>query len=899
LSWIRPPPGKTGYPEEDELDYVAFLDGLDDHLLLVAGRFHGPERTLKSYHLVWPFIIGSPTLQRNFFRDAWRENDVLKSFLSSAAPDIEATAKGSLRAMFNRKTNRDSPDSCYMVDGAYEGSGERIPREVFSEKYLGLTDTDADAPRVATLTAMASSLLWGRTDPGSGFTGEAPSSQADRRRSEPDISPRPNTPRRRMGPGRPDGPGGSDEPPEESPSEGSPGTPVGMDSERINFMRRHIIMDLEEGRALMRESLAHLAPDDNAPDALDRAIVPWMNQFVALITNHNSSFFLVKHWEEGMDQPEFIHKSQKDIGIIFKPASITYRRPGSQAGRPKTYYAFDIWSNSPGRLFFKKISMGDPEVLPPSVFNTWRGHRIGPEIAATFRGRSITGPRTHQEISAQTVLDHIFTVFCRGNTHAYWYLMHWMAHVVQRPFTRTCSAVVLQSQEGVGKDLIFSDLLGAIIGPCHRYQTCRTEDLGGRFNVNLEGKILLIFDEITGISAAQTSALKGLITDPNLRIERKGVDAYEVDNLVNVVITTNDLTNKLMDVGPRARRWFFLDCDWTVTGRLDYFADLVYALGYNHQFASNDQEVVTRAFADVLWTMDLTDFNPRDIPDTQPLVDQKISSLNDAHLWWYECLLYRVLMGSTAARNSELDEAWEKGPISYNKQCVYGMYKTWASQAKKDPINVGNFWRHLKQLVTYGDSRPTEGGTRVYRVTFPKLATCQLQFTTITGVPLRENTVESSSVSKLTRAISLEMHNPLIAPPPDQADLVPLPAALTTEHVSELIGSSQLDAREAMDTLFEPHPIAPPFPDPPTTPPLDEMRPQAPPGPPTDFGPAPLDGQSHPGTPVSPSAAASSSARRAHTPPPKLWSDLYSDSGAEDGDEEDEDGNDTDVSMDP
>lgn len=67
---------------------------------------------------------------------------------------------------------------------------------------------------------------------------------------------------------------------------------------------------------------------------------------------------------------------------------------------------------------------------------------------------------------------------------------------------------------------------------------------------------------------------------------------------------------------------------------LEYFKDLVFYLGYDHDLTGNDTEVGVKAFADFLYNVDLSDWDPRKIPLTQALINQKLSSLPPIHQWY-------------------------------------------------------------------------------------------------------------------------------------------------------------------------------------------------------------------------------------------------------------------------
>ena len=74
----------------------------------------------------------------------------------------------------------------------------------------------------------------------------------------------------------------------------------------------------------------------------------------------------------------------------------------------------------------------------------------------------------------------------------------------------------------------------------HGIQVFNPKHVVGNFNGHLRDVLLLFADEafFAGDRAAD-GVLKGLITEPSLMIERKGVDAVRAPNLLRVIMATN------------------------------------------------------------------------------------------------------------------------------------------------------------------------------------------------------------------------------------------------------------------------------------------------------------------------------------------------------------------------
>ena len=93
------------------------------------------------------------------------------------------------------------------------------------------------------------------------------------------------------------------------------------------------------------------------------------------------------------------------------------------------------------------------------------------------------------------------------------------------------TAVCLRGKQGTGKTIL-GKILGKLLGPSY-VLVSTPERVIGRFNAHLERCILLHSDEaFFAGDKAGASALKDLVTNDTQRIERKGVDSFEVPNCV-------------------------------------------------------------------------------------------------------------------------------------------------------------------------------------------------------------------------------------------------------------------------------------------------------------------------------------------------------------------------------
>lgn len=120
------------------------------------------------------------------------------------------------------------------------------------------------------------------------------------------------------------------------------------------------------------------------------------------------------------------------------------------------------------------------------------------------------------------------------------YIKSWFSHILQKPNIKTKVAVILYSKtHGVGKNTIvdyFISILGNLL--CGVVECI--DDITKNFNNHLCNKLFIYGDEINANAKKVADRLKAVITRPKQNLEKKGVDAVEVDDYTNWFFTTNN-----------------------------------------------------------------------------------------------------------------------------------------------------------------------------------------------------------------------------------------------------------------------------------------------------------------------------------------------------------------------
>jgi len=138
------------------------------------------------------------------------------------------------------------------------------------------------------------------------------------------------------------------------------------------------------------------------------------------------------------------------------------------------------------------------------------------------------------------------------------YYKCWLASIIQRPHIKTKVAPILYSKtHGSGKNSLVDGSI-AIIGKQLSACVECIEDITKNFNAHLCNKLFIYGDEICANAKKVADKLKAVITRPTTNLEKKGIDAIEVDDLTNWIFTSNNENNIKVEEGDR--RFLMVRC---------------------------------------------------------------------------------------------------------------------------------------------------------------------------------------------------------------------------------------------------------------------------------------------------------------------------------------------------
>jgi hypothetical protein len=204
-------------------------------------------------------------------------------------------------------------------------------------------------------------------------------------------------------------------------------------------------------------------------------------------------------------------------------------------------------------------------------------------------------------------------------------------------------ALVLIGAKGAGKGTLVR-CLQRIFG-AHAFQVTSREHVIDKFNGHLQDCVLFIADEAYwGGDKRCVGRLQGMITEPTLPIERKGLDVFEVRNFLHIVMLAEP--GWVIPAGRYERRYAALAVSTVKRGDREYFRALYRQI----------EEGGAEAMFDDLQRMDLNGWHPRDIPEAlltnAALQKQQTHTLPPLEQWYLMLLHDGVLPGALANRSS-------------------------------------------------------------------------------------------------------------------------------------------------------------------------------------------------------------------------------------------------------
>jgi len=330
----------------------------------------------------------------------------------------------------------------------------------------------------------------------------------------------------------------------------------------------------------------------------------WLNQKFAVIGNLGGRCRIV---EEILDKRLDRYRLSKISFEDFRNRFANKHKMIETDDGPKRIKLTKWWEEHPQRRQYDSLVFA-PGYETPDEYNLWKG----------FGVEDIPG-------DCSMFHDHVLNNLCSGDQESYKYILDWAARMIQYPARPGEAALVFRGDQGTGKTM-FARILGKLVGR-HFLAVTDSKHLLGSFNAHLRDCLLLLADEaFYAGDKKHEGMLKTMVTEPDMIIENKGVDAEIASNYIHLIISSN--SDWVVPVGGHERRFFVLTVSNEKRQDSKYFGKL------NSQMENGGYEALLHE----LMHRDISNFNVRDFPRTEALSQQRNYSSSPEENWMFEKL---------------------------------------------------------------------------------------------------------------------------------------------------------------------------------------------------------------------------------------------------------------------
>jgi hypothetical protein len=298
--------------------------------------------------------------------------------------------------------------------------------------------------------------------------------------------------------------------------------------------------------------------------------------------------------------------TKSDLKIKFDNKKIT--APFSK----KVYNPVDIFTSSKNREEYNSIVFKNPEDVKPQEYNLFKGWKY----------------KAVKSVDTSFFWDFVKKVIANEDELIFHVIYSWMADIIQNPFSKSGTALVIVGEKGTGKGT-FVKTFGNLLD-IYFMESADPKRIFGSFNHHLQNCLVIYGNEaFWSGQKSDESKLKSIVTDIDYTYEIKGSLTYKGDNFTHVILDSN--SEHIILSSYDERRWINTHTSSIYRGNFEFFEEF-------------NALVKTKEFKESLM-FDLMnfDYSPwkkylRKAPVTQATIDQLLHSLDLYEQWWLKTL---------------------------------------------------------------------------------------------------------------------------------------------------------------------------------------------------------------------------------------------------------------------
>lgn len=221
----------------------------------------------------------------------------------------------------------------------------------------------------------------------------------------------------------------------------------------------------------------------------------------------------------------------------------------------------NIWLNDPNiRVYERNVFKPPPLIIEDYEHNCWIDFKIKNEPLII----------TERDFFKEWY-DFGFNLF--GNQHILNVIISRYAQRIQTPSNRTNVCLVLFGEERIGKNRFIAPIK-KIMGEYYQ-ELDSAKKLYDKHSMYEFQKLFLCINEAQGIdNFTNADILKTRITEPTISINPKGIQPFEIDNMCDYDMTTNNF-NVIKITDQSYERFFQVECTNYYKGNQEFFNDYI------------------------------------------------------------------------------------------------------------------------------------------------------------------------------------------------------------------------------------------------------------------------------------------------------------------------------------
>jgi hypothetical protein len=326
------------------------------------------------------------------------------------------------------------------------------------------------------------------------------------------------------------------------------------------------------------------------------------------------------------------------------------------------------WFKDPNIKTYDKVDFRPCQKLDNMIYNTFDGFEVEKKQLYNI------------DITETRLYEHLFNLSGRDEKSLNWFL-NCLSNMVQQPYKRTTTSLILKSVQGCGKDTFFDYFGNKILGSQYYINDSKTDLFFGRFNSAIERKILVVINETNQASTKDIiNNLKDAVTKEKNKIEHKGLKVREEQNNIFYVFLTNN--KNPLPIEETDRRFCAIECNGEIAQNSDYFIPLYQEL---------ESGKIDKAFYDFLMRRNISNYN---FSEERPITQ-----------------LYKNMKQRNAPPLARfLCEIVDKEKTEYGAMIFFNMFDYFLSENKIDfKVSNTSFGIDIKDYKGIEKARTTKG----------------------------------------------------------------------------------------------------------------------------------------------------------------------------------------------